>query len=182
MAWTTPLTAVSNATLTAAQWNASVRDNLNVTPAALATTAGSIFVATGANAIAQRTPATNTVATSQTTASTAFTDIATVGPTVTVTTGTQALVIVTVSASNSAAIGDNRVDFAITGSTSRSASDTTAMVHQEGSANQGHRSSVVNLITGITGGSNTFTVKYRITATGGGTGTFNDRTITVIPL
>jgi hypothetical protein len=29
MAWTTPLTAVANVALTAAQWNASVRDNLN---------------------------------------------------------------------------------------------------------------------------------------------------------
>jgi hypothetical protein len=28
MAWTTPLTAVANVALTAAQWNASVRDNL----------------------------------------------------------------------------------------------------------------------------------------------------------
>jgi len=29
MPWTTPLTAVANVALTAAQWNASVRDNLN---------------------------------------------------------------------------------------------------------------------------------------------------------
>lgn len=182
MSWTTPLTAVANATFTAAQFNASVRDNLNVTPAALATTAGGIFVATGANAIAQRIPVTNTVATSNTSTATSFGDLAAAGPAVTAVTGTQAIVIVTTSVNNSGTAGDNRVDFAITGSTTRAASDSTALIHQVAAAGQSMRASVVNMITGITAGSNTFTNKYRITAAGGGTATFNDRVITVIPL
>jgi len=39
MAWFTPLAGVSTATLTAAQWNASVRDNLLETAPAKATSA-----------------------------------------------------------------------------------------------------------------------------------------------
>lgn len=53
MAWTTPLTAVSGSILTAAQWNASVRDNLNETAPAKATTADRMFVTTGPNALQQ---------------------------------------------------------------------------------------------------------------------------------
>ena len=61
MAWTTPLTAVSNTALTAAQWNASVRDNLLMTAPALATTTGRHFVSTGANTIAERAISSNSV-------------------------------------------------------------------------------------------------------------------------
>lgn len=183
MAWTTPLTAVANAPLTAAQWNASVRDNLNVTPAALATTAGAMFIATGANAIAQRIPSANTVSTSNTTTGTSYADLATVGPAVTVTTGTSAIMWLAVSVNNSVSGGDNRVDFAISGSTTRAATDTTALIHQTAAANQSHRACVVNMLSGtLTAGSNTFTAKYRITATGGGTGTFIDRHMVIIPL
>jgi hypothetical protein len=181
MAWTTPLTATANNPLTAAQWNASVRDNLLVTPAALATTAGAVFVATGANAIAQRVPLANTVSTSNTVTFTTFGDPATSGPTVTVTSGTQAMVFLTSSVNNSSAGGDNRVDFAVSGATTRSPIDATALIHQTAAANQSHRASVVNMIT-LTAGSNVFTAKYRITAAGGGTGTFNDRHLVVYPL
>src|SRR3712207_4741779 len=93
MAWATPLTAVSNAILSAAQWNASVRDNLNETGPAKATTAGRILVTTGANGIAERAVSSATVSTSQTTTSTSYTDLATVGAAVAVTTGTQALAL-----------------------------------------------------------------------------------------
>jgi hypothetical protein len=41
------------------------------------------------------------------------------------------------------------------------------------------RASATSVITGLTPGSNTFTAKYRIT---GGTGTWRDRDIVVIPL
>jgi hypothetical protein len=176
------MTAVANAAFTAAQFNASVRDDFLETAPAKATTAGGIFVATGANSIAQRIPTTATVSTSNTVTFTTYGDPATAGPAVTVTTGTQAIVIVTASISNGTTGGDNRVDFAVSGATTRAAADSTALIHQVAAANQAHRSSVVNLITSLTAGSNTFTSKYRITATGGGTATFNDRVITVIPL
>lgn len=167
--------------LTSAQWNASVRDNLLTTPAALASAASAMFVSTGANAIAQRIPTSNTVPTSNTTTATTFGDLATAGPAVTVTTGPNAIVFIACSVNNSLAGGDNRVDFAVSGSTTRSPSDSTALIHQTAAANQSHRAAVVNMI-GVTAGSNTFTAKYRITATGGGTGTFNDRHMVVIPL
>jgi len=41
------------------------------------------------------------------------------------------------------------------------------------------RASATSVITGLTPGSNTFTAKYRIT---GGTGTWRDREIVVVPL
>jgi hypothetical protein len=178
MAYSTPLTAVSSTALTAAQWNASVRDNILVTPAALATTAGGLFVATGANAIAQRVPTSATVATSQTTVSTTYTNLATTGPAVTVTTGTQAIVIVTVSVNNDTASATSRADFAVSGATTRAASDTTALIHASAIANAGVRATATTFLS-LTAGSNTFTVQYR---TNGGTGSFNDRHLVVIPL
>ena len=94
MAWTTPVTAVSGALLTAAQWNASVRDNLLETAPAKATTSGRIFVSTGANAIAQREIKTEYLSASGTTTSTSFVNLTGggTGPTVAVTTGVLALV------------------------------------------------------------------------------------------
>ncbi len=52
-AWSTPITFVVGAVLTAAQMNINVRDNLNVTEAAIVTTAGDLVYATGVNALAR---------------------------------------------------------------------------------------------------------------------------------
>jgi hypothetical protein len=92
MAWTAPMTAVDNTIWTSSQWNTHVRDNLLETMAGKATTAGRWFVSTGANAIAERVITQASTTTSQTTTSASFTDLATVGPAVTVTTGTKAIV------------------------------------------------------------------------------------------
>lgn len=54
MAWTAPRTWSTGETVTAAHMNAHVRDNLLETAPAKATTDGGIFVATGANALAER--------------------------------------------------------------------------------------------------------------------------------
>jgi hypothetical protein len=185
MAYSTPLTAVSNATLTAAQWNASVRDNILETVPAKATAAGRLFVSTGANAIAERVPTAARVETGQTTGSGTYTDLATVGPAVTVVTGTRAIVIVTVSGTNSVVGSGARADFDVSGATTRAATDDTALLIEAGIANQAHRASAVTFLgsgglSALTAGSNTFTVKYHVQT--GGTGTFNDREILVIPL
>lgn len=123
------------------------------------------------------TASTATVATSQTTTSTTFTDLATVGPSVTITTGTQALVFVSSACENN---NENfNVDFAISGATTRSASTATMLAGRgRTSVDLRLRATVVNLMT-VTAGSNTFTMKYSV---GGGTGTFYDRTITVVAL
>lgn len=118
---------------------------------------------------------TNSVATSQTTTSTTYVDLATVGPTVTLTTRTLALVIVTAFLENSAGTNDSRMSFAISGATTLAASDLTALRHV---GTSGARMSTVALVA-LTAGSNVFTAKYKVS---GGTGTFVNRDLIVVPL
>lgn len=181
MAYSTPLTAVSNSTLTAAQWNASVRDNMLVTPAALATAAGQFFVSSAANAIAARTPQYATVATSQTTTSIAtYGDLATVGPAVTVTTGATALVIFGAQIENSTGAGGGLMSFAVSNATTIAAPATAnALRFMASNADERNAASRVNWLTTLNPGSNTFTCKY--TTPTGGTAAFSGRDIIVIP-
>lgn len=179
MAWTTPLTAVANSALTAAQWNASVRDNLLETAPAKATVAGRLMVTTGANSIAEREITQSNVTTSQTTSSTSFTDLATVGPQVTVTTGTRALVWFSAQMSNSQVNTIVAAAVAVSGATTLAADATKDLYWDGMPAGQAQRASVVELLTGLTAGVNTFTLKYRV---GGATGTFYDRSIGVLAL
>jgi hypothetical protein len=179
VAWSTPLTAVANSALTAAQWNASVRDNLLGSTQALATTAGQLFVSTGVNAIAARSPAQADVTTSETTTSSSFTDLTTTGPAVTATTGTRALVFITCQMNNSTA-NFSVVGCEVTGASSSSPDDSRSLVQDSTAGNfEDVRATATHLYTGLTAGSNTFTLKYRV---GGGTGQFQRRSITVIPL
>lgn len=175
MAWTTPLTAVSNAILTAAQWNATVRDNLLETAPAKATTSGRIFVATGANSIAQRQVAQGQVLTQQTTASTSYTDLTTVGPSVTVTTGTLAHVSIQCQMFNSGSSSSNWSSYAISGATTDASDDQRAISCEAAAATQAFRFGA-SLLQTVTAGSNTFKQQYRV---GSGTGTFDDRNIIV---
>lgn len=180
MAWSTPLTAVSNATLTAAQWNASVRDNLNETAPAKATTAGAIFVATGTNSIAQRVPVTDLVVGSDSVAATAYANTTTPGPAVTATSAAKALIFTSGfmqlgSASNSVYMAHE-----ITGATSISAADTWALEHRgSNGSNDIINATRCHLETALNSGSNTFTVKYRVS--GGAAATVQRRHLTVIP-
>lgn len=182
MAWTSPLTAVANTALTAAQWNASVRDNLNETAPAKATAAGQLFVSTGLNAIVARTPTVARVATGQTTTSVnSFGDLATVGPTVgPLVTGSAAIVIMSASMENGTGGGGAIMGYAVTGASSIAASNDKALRHRSGTASQANRASTVAFEIGLTPGSNTFTAKY--TTPTGGTATFTDRELLVIPL
>ena len=182
MAWSAPMTAVANATFTAAQFNQYVRDNLNETAPAKATTSGGYFVADGVNSIAERFATGNTDLNSGTTTSTTFTDLtgAAIGPTVTVTTGTMALVFIHGQMGNSGT-GSARMAYDVSGATTIAAADNrgnavfgvagvtiatgTAVLHFGGVA--------------LTPGSNTFTAKYRVSS---GTGTFSARRISVLPL
>lgn len=179
MAWTTPLTAVSNTALTAAQWNASVRDNLLETAVAKATTAGRIFVATGTNSIAERAISAQTISTSQTTTSTSYADLATVGPAVAVTTGTQALCFWEAQMSCSVSNTSVRSAVAVSGASTFGASDSEDLYIDGLPAGQQIRAAAFQMWTGLTGGSNTFTQKYKV---GAGTGTYLDRQLAVIAL
>lgn len=182
MAWTTPLTAVANATLTAAQWNASVRDNLAETAAARATAAGQIFVGTGVNSLAARVPSAATVMTSESTTSTSYTALATPGPAVTVTTGTQALVIISSLELSTITGGFANASYAVSGSTTIAAGTGPSVLNYKGQSTSGQAIRSLAVFQGsLTGGSNTFTMQYNA-GSAGGTATFLNRHIIVFPL
>jgi hypothetical protein len=178
MAWTAPMTAVAGSTFTAAQFNANVRDNLNQTAPALATTAGQYFVATGANAIAARSVGHATVATSETSTSTSYADVATVGPTVTVTTGTAALVLLKCAFDNATANVGTFMGFAVSGASSVAAADANAINIAGLAAASRARIGGAFWVTGLTAGSNIFTAKYKVASAS--TGTFTQRDMTVM--
>ena len=122
------------------------------------------------------TPRGAVVATSQTTASTSYADLATVGPSVSVVTGTSAIVTVEALITNSAA-ATNYAGYAVTGASAVAGADATAAVVVTSAANVPNLTvSSTKIITTLTAGTNTFTMKYRVTA---GTGTFVNRSITV---
>lgn len=175
MTWSAPMTAVAGATFSAAQFNQYVRDNLNETAPAKATGSGQVFVSTGANAIAARTPSGAVVTSSQTTASTSYVDLSTVGPSATVTTGTQALAWFGALISNSGA-NSSRMSVTVSGASSVAASDQWAAINVGTSA---LRLFSAHLFTGLVAGSNTFTSKYDVSA---GTGTFVNRELIIYPL
>ena len=177
MAWTNPLTWVSQ-NVTAALLNAELRDNLNETAPGIATTAGRFFVSDGANSIVERRPQQAVVATSETTTSTTYTNLATVGPAIAVSTGAAALVIVSATISNNTAGSTVLMGHAVTGASTHSAQDSIALIYESSGASDLVGASFAFLRTDLTTGSNTFTAVYRVTAN---TGTFKDRYITVIP-
>lgn len=178
MAWTAPMTAVAGVIWTAAEFNANVRDNLLETMPGKATAAGRLFATSANNAIAERVPSTATVATSQTTSSTSYVDLATVGPSVTVTTGTTAIVYWSVAMSHSSGSGEMSVSVAVSGATTLAANDNWRLLESGVTAGNTNRGGQAHRFTGLTAGSNTFTLKYRTTAA---TATFLDRDIIVLP-
>lgn len=179
MAWTAPITWVAGAVPTAAILNAQIRDNLLETMPAKATRDGSIFVGNGANRIIERFVDMATVHVSETTSSTSYTNVATVGPSVTVTTGTTALVFHSGHLSNNTTDGYSYMSWAVSGATTRAAMDSIAIINGAVSATQIASGGMLDLITTLTPGSNTFTAKYRVDT---GTGTFHRRILGVIPL
>ena len=177
MAWTTPRTWVAGEDLTAALQNTHVRDNFDETAPAIATVTGRLIVTDGANSITERDPTSDYEGASQTTTSTTYTDLATVGPAVTVTAGGSALVMWSAELENDTAGGASFVGVAVSGATTSAAADDHAMFYRTTTAGYIIGMSYVYL-QGLTAGSNTFTLKYRVSA---GTGTFRLRRLAVIP-
>src|SRR5215467_16116505 len=95
MAWTAPMTAVSGAVYTAAQFNTFVRDNLlECAPAKAATTSG-YFVTTATNQIGERRAIQTITSASDTCSATTYSDCDDgPGPTLDIFTGASALVVV----------------------------------------------------------------------------------------
>jgi hypothetical protein len=181
MAWTAPYTAVAGSAVRAADFNQFVRDNLNATEAALAQTPGSMIIGAGANTVAERVPAAQFISTSESTSSTSYADLTTVGPTVTVTTSTAAIVCVggRVGPNTSGATNSTKMSWAVSGASTVAASDSWAAGHVSISTSAVVYSSRWYLLTGLTPGSNTFTAKYAVS---GGTGTYQYRSLHIIPL
>lgn len=172
------MTAVANSVFTAAQFNTHVRDNLLETAPGKATTAGRIFVATGANAIAERAVVSARVAAAEATTSTSYTDLTTSGPALTVTTGAQAIVTVTAEMSNNTTGNRCFVGCQVSGASAVAGDDDDCLRFQAYAGNASHRSTASTFYS-LTPGSNTFTMKYRVD---GGTGTFQRRRLIVIAL
>jgi hypothetical protein len=120
--------------------------------------------------------ATTAVATSETTASITYVALTT-AQTVTVNIGSNGLALVSISCfvSNSGA-NYSEIGFAISGTNTVAASDPFSITKN---GTTGERITGTFLVTGLTAGSNTFAAQYRVT---GGTGTFSDRKIAVVPL
>ena len=126
--------------------------------------------------------ATATVATRQSTSTLTFTDLATAGPAVTVTTGTKALVIVGAYLYNVSTGGGGDMGYAVSGATTVAATQTTSLVTEGVSAGvfSIFAASRASYLTGLTAGANTFTAKYR--ATVAGAANYQDRQIIVIDM
>lgn len=174
MAWTAPITWTAGTILTAALLNQQVRDNQLEMMPAKATTTGRWIVSSGVNQLVERVPSSSTVATLQTTTSGTYTDLATVGPSVTVDTGNTAIVILSAIMSNTSAGGRAAMSY------NPSAGDDQAAIAESVAANGGYRPSLLDVKQGLTPGSNVFTAKYR--AAVAGTANFANRDLTVLPL
>lgn len=180
MAWTSPMTFVSNNVLTAAQLNTHLRDNLReMAPAKATTNLGSWFVCQGPNQIEERLIRTARVSVSQSTKSTAWTDLTTVGPQVTVTTGKAAIVMLACLAGNTVLDNSASMGFAISGYTQKDPEDRFSIQSDGRAANTHAQYGVTYYVDDLNPGINTFTCKYKA---GGEQAEFNGRFIGVIAM
>lgn len=198
MTWTAPMTAVDGDVLTASQFNRYVRDNLNETAVAKATTAGQFFVATSGTSVAPRRCVSSKVyfgedlthIDSTQDHSGAFVDLGKyAGPSVSATTGTSALVMVSAMMDNSVAHVLTAVGYAVSGA-STIAADATKGVGQDGMVADA-TGSAPNLVrlggmfhenATLTPGTNVFTMKYLNSTNASATAYFDRREIVVWPL
>lgn len=183
------MTAVAGAVYTAAQFNTFVRDNLNETCPAKATTTGSYFVTSGTNRIAERQLQQQVVLQQDGCTSTSYADpdqpglggspAPVPGPSLTAFTGSQALIVVggrigggTVSTQSV------KMSWQVDGASSIAAVDTWA-AGAVGLGSSGFAyDSRAWLVTGLTEGLNIFSAKYSVSS---GTGYFSARSLLVMP-
>jgi hypothetical protein len=71
------------------------------------------------------------------------------------------------------------VSFAVSGASTVAASDANCLRLGYMAAGVSHKAASMSVLTGLTAGSNTFTLKFRVT---GSTGGFNDRYLFVMDL
>lgn len=171
------MTAIAGSVFTAAQFNTFVRDNLAETAPAKATTPGAYFAVSDTNQIAERIAGQASAIVNETTTSTSYTDLATPGPSVTLTTGPRALIFIHGSMENNTG-GSARMAWDVTGASTIAAADARG-IGVLGVATVNITTSGGHVEPNLTPGVNTFTCRYRVSA---GTGTFTNRRIYVLPL
>lgn len=119
------------------------------------------------------------VLTSQTTTSTAYADLATVGPSVTLNLviNQACLVIISARAKHSAAGGQaSLISYAVSGASTQAANDNDSAETADTTTGGSTITRAAVFVAGATG-SHTLTMKYQVQ--GGGTGTFYNRRIIV---
>ena len=178
MAWTAPVTWVAQA-LTAALLNQQIRDNMNETAPGIATAGSRLIITDSANSIVERIPTKTEVLTSEGTTSSSFTDLATAGPAVTVTTGTLALVGVSCRVTGSANGVRATMGFVVSSATTLAVDENRAYQMELGSGD--FASGTWAGLIPLTAGSNVFTAKYQNSGGSGDTATFANRRIWVVP-
>ena len=136
------------------------------------------LVSGGAGSSAEFVTGNTKVATAQTTTSTSFADLATAGPTVTVTVGASGKVALHLASriANSSADTDCYVGVDISGASTVAA---TSLLIASAGAGKILRFGCTTIITGLSAGSTTFKMQYAVAA---GTGTFEARELTVAPV
>ncbi|HEY6836436.1 MAG TPA: hypothetical protein VI142_08180 [Gaiellaceae bacterium] len=123
----------------------------------------------------------NSVAGTDSDTSTAYGDLGTVGPSITLPVPSTGRVLITVTAQmvGNASSTSCYMSFAASGANTISATDANAVILAAGSV---QRSSATSVLSGLTLGSTTFTAKYRVTGGGAANCTFSNRSIMGIPL
>jgi len=177
MVWTAPMTAIAGDIFKASQFNTHVRDNLLETEMGLPVTGDDyFFVTTGVNSISASIPTLSLVATSQTTTSTTYTNLTTVGPTINdLNVNNKVLISVGADMVNNTSGERCRmsVEYSNDGTTV-SATDTMCVAN---SGTLRHNIGASFVLTTVPG-TYTFTAKYRVSA---GTGTFVNRNLFIFP-
>jgi hypothetical protein len=163
VSYTAPFTAITGAILTAPQMQV-ISDDIS-------------------DLDRRTSPVGAVVATSETTTSSTYTNLATAGPAVAVVIGAtgKALVSIHSAIANASFPLASYYGFAVSGASSIAASDSTAIGFTSTYAGAGIRTGTTILVTGLSAGSTTFTAKYRMDP-GVGPATFVDRRISVCPL
>lgn len=175
MAFVSPPVFTSGNVLTAAQLNILGAD-INETAVAIATTAGTYPVATGATSLAMRTCDSDVDDSIATTSSTSY--IHSGMPSVVLATGATALVMLYSLVTNDTNSQSSFFGFAVSGGTTQAANDNRAIQFARYTTQVAVACSSVVLCTSLNVTANSFVAGVRVT---GGSGTFDHRRIAVMP-
>lgn len=119
------------------------------------------------------------VAAAESTTSTTYTDLATVGPSITLTTGTSVNLVMSATVNGAVGALTSMMSVEVSGATSVAAGDANACSQNVVVTSVDLCLSRVLPLTGLIPGVNTFTLKYRIN--GGNAVTFSKRSVAAMP-